>query len=472
MPNYSVTATNNSDTAWQAFDKNLATGWENTSSSGNIRFMFNAPTLVKGFRFVPPIDETKFPTKIDIHGRNSSGATTAIKIFTTSTPAAGVPQDCVLESAVKYDGYVFVLHTPYGNSGNPAVADIEFLVYRNSISPAPKLQEKIVIPSTNKQSVTPDSNYDGLSKVDVNAIPDSYTDTSDAAVSASDILSGKTAYGSSGKVTGTMSTVDVPTPTININSTGLITASNTQTAGYSVGGTKSATSQLTRKTAETFTPTTTNQTIASGQYLTGVQTIKGDSNLKAANIKSGVSIFGVNGSYTGDGVNTSDATAIAKDIIYGKTAYVNGSKVTGTLMALANTMIIKVTNNTSNSISFYGGSATGNWPGSSDRVTMSVPAGSTQSMTMLPGVLAIYGVTTGSTVKVRSAEEITTLEKSMYFYVPRSAGGMYQLSNTKWYTFDNVSYDNNNGRTYIRDFAIAYGPVDKEVTLHLEFANA
>ena len=50
------------------------------------------------------------------------------------------------------------------------------------------------------------------------------------------------------------------------------------------------------KAATTWTPTTSNQTIAAGTYCSGAQTIKGDANLKAANIKSGVSIFGVAGS--------------------------------------------------------------------------------------------------------------------------------------------------------------------------------
>ena len=36
---------------------------------------------------------------------------------------------------------------------------------------------------------------------------------------------------------------------------------------------------------------TSDQSIASGQYLNGTQTIKGDSNLTAANIKSGVKDF-------------------------------------------------------------------------------------------------------------------------------------------------------------------------------------
>lgn len=84
-------------------------------------------------------------------------------------------------------------------------------------------------------------------------------DTSDATAVASDILTGKTAYGASGKITGTI-----------------------QTQG-----------------AQTITPGTSNKTIASGRYLTGTQTIKGDANLVAANIKKGVSIFGVSGTFEG-----------------------------------------------------------------------------------------------------------------------------------------------------------------------------
>ena len=50
-----------------------------------------------------------------------------------------------------------------------------------------------------------------------------------------------------------------------------------------------------RKAAATITPGTANQTISANQYLTGTQTIKGDGNLSAGNIKKGVSIFGVIG---------------------------------------------------------------------------------------------------------------------------------------------------------------------------------
>lgn len=54
-------------------------------------------------------------------------------------------------------------------------------------------------------------------------------------------------------------------------------------------------SGVTKKSTATYTPGTSNQTIAANQYLSGAQTIKGDSNLVAGNIRSGVSIFGVTG---------------------------------------------------------------------------------------------------------------------------------------------------------------------------------
>ena len=53
---------------------------------------------------------------------------------------------------------------------------------------------------------------------------------------------------------------------------------------------------VTTKAAATITPGTSNQTIASGTYLTGTQTISGDTNLVSGNIVAGKSIFGVVGS--------------------------------------------------------------------------------------------------------------------------------------------------------------------------------
>ena len=85
-------------------------------------------------------------------------------------------------------------------------------------------------------------------------------DTSDATAVAGDLLQGKTAYVNGVKVTGSIASQE----------------------------------------AQAITPTTAAQTIEAGKYLAGAITINGDANLLAENIKSGVTIFGVAGTYTGE----------------------------------------------------------------------------------------------------------------------------------------------------------------------------
>ena len=71
-------------------------------------------------------------------------------------------------------------------------------------------------------------------------------------------------------VLGQIDRVDQATPSISIDSNGLIIASATQSEGYVEAGTKSATKQLTVQAAKTVTPTTSEQTIvSSGKFVTG-----------------------------------------------------------------------------------------------------------------------------------------------------------------------------------------------------------
>ena len=88
--------------------------------------------------------------------------------------------------------------------------------------------------------------------------------------------SGSTVTASDGtnKISKSVTTATQATPSISINSSGLITASATQTAGYVTAGTKSATKQLTVQAAKTITPSSSSQTaVASGRYTTGDVTV-------------------------------------------------------------------------------------------------------------------------------------------------------------------------------------------------------
>ena len=211
-------------------------------------------------------------------------------------------------------------------------------------------QNKTVTPSESQQSITADSGYSGLGTVTVNAIDSEYVGSDVPRKSSSDLTaSGATVTAPAGyyaqaasksvasgsatgpsSLSGSSATVSTGTNTITLTKTG-VTTTPTVSAGYVSSATASTatvalTASVTTKAAATITPGTTNQEIAAGTYLTGKQTIAGDSDLTAANIKTGVQIFNVTGSYT------SDATAAAADIVNGETAYVNGSKVTGNLV--------------------------------------------------------------------------------------------------------------------------------------------
>ena len=164
-------------------------------------------------------------------------------------------------------------------------------------------------------------------------------DTSDATAKAGDIAKGKTAYANGKKITGTV--YNYGSATALVGGTASISNSNfilknstvspcmfqgpfglymsttklgdataedvaegktfTSAAGLEVTGTAKASAPTLQ--AKTVTPSSAEQTVTPDSGYDGLSsvTVEGDANLVPGNIKSGVSIFGVAGSFEGSG---------------------------------------------------------------------------------------------------------------------------------------------------------------------------
>ena len=165
------------------------------------------------------------------------------------------------------------------------------------------LQSKSVTPTKSQQNITPDSGYFGLSDVTVEAIPSNYQDVSSTTVTASDVLTGKVFTDATGKVTtGTMSNNGAVTKTLDTTTT-----SYTVPKGYHNGSGKVS---ITTET-KTATPTKSSQTISA----------------TSGKVLSSVTVNAIPSDY----ITTTDATAEAGNILDGKTAYVKGVKITGSM---------------------------------------------------------------------------------------------------------------------------------------------
>mgnify|MGYP006894420540 FL=1 len=203
------------------------------------------------------------------------------------------------------------------------------------------LQSKTVSPSESAQTIKADNGYDGLSQVTVNAVSKTYvgsgvtkksaatytpgtsdqsiasgqylngtqTIKGDSNLTAANIKSGVKIFNVTGSYAGSSSGGNSPKLQTKTATPSESTQTISPDSGYD--GLSSVTvnavsktyvgSGVTKKAAATYTPKTSDQSIAASQYLSGAQTIKGDANLVAGNIKSGVSIFGVTGTYAGGG---------------------------------------------------------------------------------------------------------------------------------------------------------------------------
>lgn len=122
-----------------------------------------------------------------------------------------------------------------------------------------------------------------------------FYDTSDATAAAGDVLSGKVVYGASGRITGNIATYPVGTENITTKA---------QVSSWSTGYYQGITVQI----------SSTEQ-----------------AKIISSNIKSGTTILGVSGSSVVVDTTLSTGAATANKIMTGYSAFVNGSKVDGSL---------------------------------------------------------------------------------------------------------------------------------------------
>lgn len=230
-------------------------------------------------------------------------------------------------------GYYYVDASKTLTDSNLTAANIKngvsiFGVTGSYTGTSPNLQAKTNIsPSTSSQTIEPDNGYDGLSSVQINAMPSltlptttsasatsGYTSKATISRSTSDqYINIPTGYNSTsayykisavanGSASGptnlsaTSATVTTGTNTITLTKTG-VTTTPTVSAGYvSAASTTTATvtltASVTTKAATTYHPSSSDQTISSGTYTTGTQTFKAVtvSGLSADKILSGTTI--------------------------------------------------------------------------------------------------------------------------------------------------------------------------------------
>ena len=219
-------------------------------------------------------------------------------------------------------------------------------------------QSKEISPSETATDVFPDAGYNGLSKVTVKGISQTYVGSKVPRVVAKTITPGtadKTAIDSGSYANGTITVLgdaDLESENIktgvnifgidgNYSGEGFTLQEKSvnpteQTQNVIADSTYNGLSKVivnpisttyvgsgvTRVNANVITPGTSEKTAAAANvYTNGIIKVAGDTDLTAGNIKSGVNIFGVDGSFTSNGTQSSGQTiAVADDILTGKSA--------------------------------------------------------------------------------------------------------------------------------------------------------
>lgn len=184
-----------------------------------------------------------------------------------------------------------------------------------AIATGATLQSKTVTPKAAQQTVSPDSGYDGLSSVVVKG---------DSDLVAGNIKSGVEIFG----VTGSYAPASVSLQSKSVTPS---TSAQTVTPDSGYDGLSRVNVEAISTQTKSVTPGASAQNVTpdSGKYLTKV-TVAGDADLIASNIKSGVEIFGVTGTYAPGTapINGSLIAVTCSTNISSVTATVNGNTYT------------------------------------------------------------------------------------------------------------------------------------------------
>ena len=220
--------------------------------------------------------------------KSSQTAVAAGRYTTGAVTVAAIPADYIIPEGT----------TTITQNGTVDVTEFASAIINVPTGSTINNQNKTVTPSESSQSITADTGYTGLGTVTVNAIDSTYVGSDVTRRSSSDLTaSGATVSVPAGyyeeDASKSVATTTHPSPTASINSTtGLVTASHTQTAGYVTAGTTTGTLQLTTVGTTTITPSETAQTaVAAGRYTTGA-----------------VTVAAISSTYVGSGIDRRDDT--------------------------------------------------------------------------------------------------------------------------------------------------------------------
>ena len=256
-------------------------------------------------------------------------------------------------------------------TSTPVSSNSEFIAregYNDTVYASPDVIAPVI-------GLTPEKILIGNTILGVEGTGSTGIDTSDATATTKDIASGKTAYVNGQKITGTIrdmgstplefsssdgsdiSILDNNLVFTELSDTDLVLRTETQVIvkgsfvnvankigltadklveGNTILGIGGTATSLKGQT-KTVIPSTIEQVIEPDENYNGLTSVTVnavdntiDANIVANNIRKDITILGVTGTLD-VGIDTSDADALANDIVVGKTAYVDNEKVTGTL---------------------------------------------------------------------------------------------------------------------------------------------